>query len=354
MFIFSRLQRAAQIALILALLVLAIPQAAVSAAPNPVVIVTFDVLAVKTDTSVTIRTRDFPIRTKFTVRMDVVGKQAAGGPVVGELASDKGGEIDATFPIPEALRGKVILAIRVESADGYLGTNWFFNENYTSPKLNPKVKPSMAFTEVKKSTSVTVTAKNLLPSTRYSVRVGPYYTFYKDYVFADSFTSTLDGTGQITIPLDKNVQAADYIMVRLDGGGQYVYDVYKNVDGGTSVPISSLYQFQWCRVVNMNVIPALHPGEEFDVTWWVQNVSNTTWNPDHTAYKYLEGEPMHKYEDWHPLGWGPKDGQTFKITLDMIAPQEPGWHSTTWAIYNPAENKIMCKLKVSVPVTDAK
>src|SRR5512133_1860981 len=196
----SRMYRPILVFLMLIMLALCFPQAAYaakSAAPANAASVAFDVIAVKADQSVSIRTKAFPMRTKFTVRMAAVDQQpitgkpvdmaklAQNGEIVGELESGQGGTLEATYPIPASLRGKVILALRVESSEHYLGAAWFFNETWTSPAANTQRKPTLAFSEVKKNSSVTVTARDLPANTPFSVRVGPFDSFYRNYTYTE-------------------------------------------------------------------------------------------------------------------------------------------------------------------------
>jgi len=351
----SRIYRATLAFLILVILTLASPlpvKAAVSTAPPGAVVVNFEVVAVKADESVTIRTKDFPLRTHFTVRMDVVGKQGINGTQVGEFDSGTGGVISATYTIPETLHGKIILALRIESVDGYTAYNWFFNENKADPLTLAQFKPEVMVHEVVKNTSVTIEAKNLPPNTLFWVRVGPYYTFYRDYTFMDSVTSSPEGTLRFPIQLPKSTKDTEYVMVRLDGAGLFVIDAFNNVDGGVTVPIQSLYKFEWCKVLYRNSLQSMMPHEEFDVIWTIQNTSNQNWDGNETVYQYMEGETMHKYKDIYKLRNDVQDGKTFDVAVDMIAPTEPGWHFTQWAIATE-DNEIMCTLKMTVFVNEA-
>src|SRR6266540_4461810 len=166
----SRIYRTILSILLLNLLALSFPHPAI-ARPSQAITLHFEIASVKRDASVTIRTKDFPVRTRFTAYMDVAGKKAfsSGGTAVGEFNSDKGGILEQTFPIPDALKGQIILVLRVESIDGYTANKWFFNDTafYTLP--DPQTRPSIDFTDVKKNTTVTVQGKNLPPNTAYWV-----------------------------------------------------------------------------------------------------------------------------------------------------------------------------------------
>lgn len=344
----SRIVRAALAGLIL--LLLSIPHPA-AAAPASQIVLTFDVVGVKKSDTFTIRTERFPVRTNFVVLVDKPGKQAAGGVQVGEFFSDKGGELEFTYQIPETLSDALIIAVRVESRDGYLATGWFFNRDMPYKPADPKVKPEITFSSVKRNQSVTVEGKNFPPGYRFSVRIGPSKTFYRDYRFLDSVTSNDDGTVRFEIELPEALHDSQHIMVRLDGAGLYAYNNYENVDGGAAVPENKLHTFQWCQLIDTRPIPALSPGEEFDVVWTLQNTSNMVWETGTVDYKWAGGEKMHKYNDRYDLNWEVGRGWTFQIRVDMIAPSDfAGWHSTTWAVVR--DNTEMCRMKVSVFVKD--
>ncbi len=346
----SRLYRALPSFLLLTLLALSFPQT-VLARPAQAVTVNFDVIAVKRDESVTIRTKDFPLRTKFTARMDVVGKQALNGTLVGEFNSDKGGVFDQKFAIPDTLKGKVILALRIESTDGYLATNWFFNETSTKTLPDEKAKPEVNFSETKKNTTVTVEAKNLPANTSFWVRVGPFENFYSKYAFLDMVTSDASGAMKFPVTVPASAKDAEYIMVRLDGGGTYIFNVYKNVDGGTAVPLSQVYKVVECKLLSINPIPAQDPRGDFDVIWTVQNTGLKDWEMEHVIFKYIGGTKMHKYEDVQTLPSDIKRGQVYQFVLDMRAPTAPGWYTETWMVAQVANgNKNLCKLSVTIAV----
>ena len=91
------------------------------------VIPTFSIVSVQRDTSVTIRTNNFPANQTFTVRMGALGTKGVNGTVVGTTNSAAGGSFDATYDIPPNLQGRATIAIRLESPQGYFSYNWFYN-----------------------------------------------------------------------------------------------------------------------------------------------------------------------------------------------------------------------------------
>jgi hypothetical protein len=75
----------------------------------------FTVTQVRTNTWVKIKTTNLPANVPFEVRIGKAGTKGVNGVKVGELRSDKGGSVRATFDIPASLESKKELDIRIES-----------------------------------------------------------------------------------------------------------------------------------------------------------------------------------------------------------------------------------------------
>ncbi len=101
--------------------------------PIQTVAPTFKVCGVVQNTSVTVRTKDFPANQVFTVTMGPFGTQGVGGYVVGTINSGIGGELTATFNIPGQLAGSRLIAVRMQTPGGspYFAYNWFYNNTAT-------------------------------------------------------------------------------------------------------------------------------------------------------------------------------------------------------------------------------
>lgn len=312
--------------------------------------VNFEIASVKMDESVTIRTVNFPVRTKFTAVMGKATNRAVDGEFSTEFTSGNSGKEEIILPIPEELKGIRIIGIRIESKDGYSGYNWFFNRTQSGLISDPSLPPRMVFSEVKKNISVNVEAINLPPNTLFTVRVGPYSTFYQNYVSADKALSDSSGAVNFKIALGANVKDAEFISVRIDGGSKSLLSSFKNVDGGTTATANELVKIIPCTLLYINPIPALSPGEHFDVVWTIQNTGLEDWDERRFLFKYREGEEMHKYPEGKMfLRYTVKRGWTYDLAVDMIAPQTPGWHSTTWALVNRFDETI-CTFKVNIAV----
>ncbi len=94
---------------------------------------TFTVCSVAQNSSVTIKTANFPPNQTFTVTMGAFGTQGIGGVVVGTINSGTGGALTAQFGIPPALAGYSRIAIRAQTGQAYpfFAYNWFFNTTAT-------------------------------------------------------------------------------------------------------------------------------------------------------------------------------------------------------------------------------
>jgi len=99
--------------------------------PRPTVTVpTFSIQSVSRDSSVTIKTANFPANRTFEVRMGKFGTRGVNGILVGATDSGSGGSFTATYNIPAELKGLKQIAIRMDSkTGGFFSFNWFWNSN---------------------------------------------------------------------------------------------------------------------------------------------------------------------------------------------------------------------------------
>ena len=328
--------------MILGIVAMALPQPVSAAYP------TFSIVSVKADDTVTVRTNDFPKNILFTVRMDVLGNRAENGVIAGSTNSGIGGNFDVTYKIPASLKGQKWIAIRFESEEGYYSYNWFFNNtSVTTPKPIPVTgtKPFLTFTGVKANETVMVEGRNLPANTILTVRVGPYYTFFSDYVTTPSVKTDANGSVSFSIKLPSVVKNVERITVRLDGGGHYAYNAFINVDGGTTIPVTSTGS---CQVVSVAPSASLSTNAEFDAAWTIKNTSSKTWDGGSVDFKYVSGSEMQKYEDRYDLHQNVKSGETVKIVVDMKAPASTGYYTTRWALVQGSTT--ICSLPLTVRV----
>jgi len=343
-------------ALILAVVALALP------APVGAYAMSFQILSVKVDESVTIRTTDFPADVLFTVRMDKAGNAAVDGIVVGELKSGSGGSIEATYKIPAELRGLKTIAIRFESERGYYAYNWFNNKNQTNTGTgtgsgsgtgsvpNTGGTPNLRIQSVERNKSVTVEARNLPTNTYFKVRVGPYYTFSKEGVEVATVNSGSSGTIVFTVDLPSKTKDVELIAIRMDGNGRTAYNAFKNYDanngstgGSTTNPTTGS-----CQITAVNPGSSVSKGGDFDGSWTVKNTSGKDWEMNTLDYKYVSGTKMQTNGDIFDLNTVVKSGDSIKIVVDMLAPKDAGTYTTSWALVRGGTT--VCNLNLTVRV----
>ncbi len=348
--------RFSKIFLALLLMVFTLSLAAPVSAADPRI----SIIAVKVDELITVRTSDFPANVTFTVRMDVAGNMGIDGIVVGETNSGIGGAFDVSYRIPAELRGVKTIAVRFESANGYYAYNWF--NNRTSGTTTPPVstpsnpipvtgaKPALTIIGVEANDSVTVEARNLPAYTTFTVRIGPYYTFFRDYAIMPSVVSDAYGVARFTLDLPDVVMDESLVTVRIDGGGRYAFNAFRNVDTGTvdsggSIPVTSTGT---CQVVSVTPNSSITARSEFDAVWKIKNTSGKTWTLNSVDYKYVSGSKMQKYDDRYDLNEEVKSGETITVVVDMKAPADAGWYTTNWALVQGSTT--LCNLPLTLRV----
>ena len=80
------------------------------------------------------------------------------------------------------------------------------------------------------------------------------------------------------------------------------------------------------------------PGEEFTVTWTLENAGTSTWS---TTYyiQFASGESMGVTEDQKfNLPYPVPPNTNVQISVDFVAPDETGEKRSNWKLYNAAEN----------------
>lgn len=77
----------------------------------------------------------------------------------------------------------------------------------------------------------------------------------------------------------------------------------------------------------------LQPGESFQKGWVLTNVGGCTWTEDYDLV-FHHGNAMGATEVTPLAGWV-APGQSVTLTLDMVAPTEPGSHIGFWSLRSP-------------------
>ncbi len=234
-------QKALHFGLMLAILgMLFLPGAAqVQASPDlsywP--IPTFSIVSVNPDSTVTVRTYNFPASENFTVRMGPYGTLALGGTIVNTTNSGAGGSFEETYTIPAGLVGSERIAIRMDSPDGYYAYNWFWNVpvSVVTPIPGYSGIPSFSITSVIQNDSVTVLTNNFPPNQNFTVRMGPYGNLG---IGGEVVTTTNSGSGGSfaeTYAIPASLTGSQRIAIRMDSPeGYFAYNwFWNNTAGGT-------------------------------------------------------------------------------------------------------------------------
>lgn len=87
--------------------------------------------------------------------------------------------------------------------------------------------------------------------------------------------------------------------------------------------------------------------DSFDAVWTVKNVSGKDWGEDSVDYIFVSGAKMRE-QNGYDFSQTIKNGESGQITVDMIAPGDPGIYNTTWAIVSGSTT--LCTLAQNVTV----
>jgi hypothetical protein len=334
---------------------------------------TIGIISVKAGESVTIRTYNFPANQLFTVRMGKYGTLGVNGIVVTTTNSGAGGSFDETYVIPAELRSDQKIAIRMDSSSGYYAYNWFTNQTSSSPSTPaptsvptqppPSSSPgrvALTVLGVDQNVSVKVRADYLPANQTFTIRVGPYYTFFTDYVVMGTLNSGSGGTLEFTTSLPSVVHGVELVTIRIDSSQHfYGYTAFKNVPGGTTgspaatpVPVTPVPATPGavsgaCQLISISPTSSLTTYQDFDTAWEVKNTSGKTWEMTAVDYKYISGTAMHE-KAVYDLQKSVANGETFKIIVDMKAPSSAGSYTANWALVQSSTT--LCNLKVTVSV----
>ena len=206
---------------------------------------TFSISEVKTDESVTILTNNMPANKNFNVLMGEIGTKGIDGIVVATLNSDKGGSFLATFPIPEQLKGRAQIAIRLEGTDNpYYAYNWFWNDakNGTWPEDYPPAQPptcacnipTFSIKSVVKGEDVTITTYNFPKNMVFTVLMGKMWTRGINGIEVATLNSGEGGSFEATFDIPAELANEERIAIRLEGtGGYYAYNWFWNNTAST-------------------------------------------------------------------------------------------------------------------------
>jgi len=213
-----------------------------------------------------------------------------------------------------------------------------------------KPKPLIWIIGVEKNAAVSVQTENFPANQVFKIRVGPFDTFFKDFVEVGTINSGNGGVFKFTVLLPEKVKDVEKITVRLDSKeGEYAYNYFKNETSGTIPAVATPVTNALCE---MSVSPALStvlkPGEDFDAIWTIKNISGKTWEAGTVDYKYVRGTELHKYDKIYDLSEEVKSGEKLEIRVDMMAPHTAGTYTTYWALTTGSTT--LCNLPVTIIV----
>lgn len=196
---------------------------------------TFYIESVVEDTSVTIKTLNFPKNVEFKVLMGAYGTKGIGGFLVETINSGEGGVFTDTYSIPVDLKGLNRIAIRLESSSGYFAYNWFWNN--TEEAADPGVPadpgytgfPSFFITAVDEDNTVTVKTLNFPKDTDFVVTMGKMWTTGIGGYSVSTINSGVGGEFTQTFSVPAALYGLDRISIRLQAAnGYYSYNWFWN------------------------------------------------------------------------------------------------------------------------------
>jgi hypothetical protein len=193
---------------------------------------TFTVENVVQDSTVTIKTNNFPANRTFTVRMGLFGTLGVGGEVVGTTDSGAGGVFTISYTIPSSLKGQSRIAIRMDSTTGGFNSyNWFWN-NPSFGTGGPVFSgvPTFMISAVVKDSTVTIKTNNFPANRTFTVRMGLYGTLGIGGEVIGTTDSGAGGVFTVSYPIPASLQGQSRIAIRMDSttGGFYSYNWFWN------------------------------------------------------------------------------------------------------------------------------
>jgi hypothetical protein len=213
------------------------------ASPTSWVVPTFSIVSVATDTSVTIRTYNFPANDTFKVLMGYMGTRGANGTRVDTISSGSGGSFTATFNIPSGLKGLYQIAIRLQSTSGsgYFAYNWFYNN--TASGVNPPVIgysgiPTFSISSVVADNKVTIYTYNFPANDSFDVLMNYMHTQGINGIKVATISSGSGGSFSATFDIPAALRGQYQIAIRLQsntGSGYFAYNWFYNNTSGTNI-----------------------------------------------------------------------------------------------------------------------
>lgn len=197
-------------------------------APAPVApgysgIPTTTVKSVDPGVSVTLQTHNFPPNQVFVVTMGEFGTRGIGGIKVADTSSGAGGSFEVSYAIPDALKDRELIAIRLESPEGFFAFDWFRNQPAATGTVIPGYTgiPTTTIKSVVPGTSVTVITHNFPPNVDFDITMGNFGTKGVGGTFVKTINSGAGGSFEVTADIPAALAANDRIAIRFQSSGPF-------------------------------------------------------------------------------------------------------------------------------------
>jgi hypothetical protein len=79
------------------------------------------------------------------------------------------------------------------------------------------------------------------------------------------------------------------------------------------------------------------PGEEFTITWSLENTGSSTWGTNYYI-QFASGEEMGATDEKVYLPYPVPPGTSVQISVDLVAPGSTGEKQSNWRLYNSSDN----------------
>jgi hypothetical protein len=93
---------------------------------------------------------------------------------------------------------------------------------------------------------------------------------------------------------------------------------------------------------------SMKPRADFDWDWKVRNNGTKRWDVGSVDYLYVSGDKFYK-QDSYDLPRDVGTGGTVELTVDMVAPKNPGTYTTTWGLMTG--KTIFCRVSFQIVVS---
>ncbi len=104
-----------------------------------------------------------------------------------------------------------------------------------------------------------------------------------------------------------------------------------------------------CSIISFGTVPSpLKAGQEFDAEWEVKNTGSGTWYTADIDVEFAGGDKLHTGANIYDLRSTVAPGNSYKVVVDMKAPDTDGAYSSTWGIVMSGIN--FCSLTANISV----